>query len=463
MKSLRVHEIAEAIGGAVVQGNDQETISRVVTRASQFGPHTLLFGLTKNRRQLQRAIHPPSSGVVVTSQAKRYAGRLAGLTIIRVPNAHAAYWRFVRYYRGLFSLPVIGVTGTCGKTTTKEMIAHMLSGQRNVHYTEKSSNSLQRNLRYLLGIDESTDAAVFEMGVAAKNDLLHSCRYFQPQIGIITTIGVDHLQHCGTQENYIREKAKLLQGLQNQGTLILNADDANCQKIDLSEFRGRVITFGRSDGVDFQASAIRYTADGMDYTLVTGGCSYPVYVPGFGEHNVMNSLASLAAAQIVGMRLEDAIERLATFTHLEGHLEHAPGINGSLVLDDTWSSNPTSAEAAIKVLKQVSAGRKTVAVLGKMGLLGKYTKQQHEKIGKVVVEQGIDYLVTMDNVSRHIGFAALRSGMKPDNIYMCKHPRRAYNVLRRLLDQESVVLIKTSMLDSHSQFVKKITMRSKKV
>lgn len=457
MKSLLVKELAKAIGGAVAQGTGHQMIRRVVTRAPLLGPHTLLFDLPKSG-----AVRPAAAGVVVTSHVKRFAAS-GKLTIVYVPNVHAAYWRFVRYYRRQFSLPVIGVTGTCGKTTTKEMIAHILAGERKVHYTEKSSNSLQRNLSYLLGINDRTQAAVFELGVAAKNDLLHSCRYFQPQIGIITTIGVDHLEHCGTQENYIREKAKLLQGLQNKGTLILNGDNANCKKIDLRKYRGRVITFGLSEGTDFRAADIRYAGEGMTYTLHTGERSVPVFVPGLGEHNVMNSLAALAAAQVVGMSLDDAIERLSTFTHIEGHLQHARGINGSIVLDDTWSSNPTSAEAAIKVLKQVAEGRKTVAVLGKMGLLGKYAKQQHEQIGKVVVEQGIDYLLTMDDVARHIGISALRQGMKPRNVFFCNHPKQAYSILRRLLDRESVALIKTSMLDSHSQFVKRITMKSEKV
>lgn len=456
MKTLTVRELLIVVGGTLVQGTDQITIRRVATRPSQLGYNTLLFDLPNRGHRIIRAT--PSS-VVVTSHANRFRFINSRITLISVPNISKAYWRFVQSYRSLFSLPVIGVTGTCGKTTTKEMVAHILSGERKVHYTEKSSNSLQRNLGYLLGIDEKTEAAVFEMGVAAKNDLIHSCRYFQPQIGIITTIGVDHLQHCGTLGNYIREKAKIITGLQNKGTLIINGDDSNIKKIDLSGYMGKVIRFGTSDGMNYQAKNIRYATNGMEFTMHLGDNSYPVYVPGFGEHTVLNAMAAIAAAKTVGMDVQAAINRLRTFKHIEGHLQNSPGIKGSTVIDDTWSSNPTSAEAAIKVLKSVAEGKKTVAVLGKMGLLGKYTKQQHEQIGKIVVEQGIDVLITMDDVSKHIAFQALRMGMKPRNIYLCKHPERAYRILKRLLDDESVVLIKTSMLDSRSQLVKHITMR----
>lgn len=446
MKKLATRDIAFHIGGHIVKGPVHDPIQNVATQIYQLRNHTLLFDLNHkshlNRKMLTR--HPYST--IVTEHAGRFIHPNIKNTIIKVRNVQRAYWRFIHYYRSLFDLPVIGVTGTCGKTTVKEMIKHILSSRYNVLSTYKSKNSLERNLSYLVGIDDKTDAAVIEMGVAAPNDLIHSCTIFRPQIGIITMIGTDHLEHCGTMENYIKEKAKLLQGLRNRGVLILNADNEYIRKINLQRFKGKVIYFGQSDHADFQAKEIKFTGKGMEFTLYFRGQSYPAFVPGYGEHNVSNALAAIAASYIVGVGIQKAIERIATFQHLEGHLQFYHGIGGSTVIDDSWSSNPTSTEVALKALKRVSNGKKTIAVLGKMELLGKYSKFLHEKIGDKIVELGIDYLITLDRHARHIALRVLKRGMNPRNVFICRHPEEAYQILTtRLLDKDSAVLIKTSM------------------
>ncbi|MBM7590290.1 UDP-N-acetylmuramoyl-tripeptide--D-alanyl-D-alanine ligase [Brevibacillus fulvus] len=462
MKTLYVKEIVENIGGTLLTNREEQPIRHVVVYPHLLRRRSLYFDMARRSKINESKWKQLSDLVIVTDRPAYFLGKNPSWSIIEVEHSHRAYWKFIDYYRSLWEIPVIGVTGTCGKTTVKEMIAHILSKSYRVQSTYKSKNALDRNLQYLLGFDERTDAAVMEMGVARPNDLLKSCRYFKPQIGIITTIGTDHLEHCKTQENYILEKAKLLKGLDNKGTLIINGDDENIKKIDLSKFEGEIIRFGQSEDADYRAMDIRYTEGGMTFILIAYEEKYTAFVPGYGEHNVYNAMASLAAVQEVGMDLEEAIDRLKSFHHVESHLELHIGLNGCTVIDDTWSSNPTSAGAALKVLKEIADGKKTVAVFGRMELLGEQTEQQHALVGEKVARYGIDTLITIDETAAHIGKRAFELGMPLERIYRCKSPRKIFNILKQQLNQQTIVLIKTSMLDSRTKLIKRVLLKERK-
>ena len=181
-----------------------------------------------------------------------------------------AYWKFIHYYRNLFQIPVIGVTGTCGKTTTKEMITQILEQDYNVDSTWMSMNSMSVNLRYLMRFDEDTEMAVYEMPVAYPGYLKVACQYFQPQIRILLNIGVHHLADCETPEVYMKAKAEITEGLDHEkGILILNGDDENIKKVvDVTPFKN-VIYFGKGEKAQFRAEKIQYGNKGMKFMLET--------------------------------------------------------------------------------------------------------------------------------------------------------------------------------------------------
>ncbi|BAU27864.1 UDP-N-acetylmuramoyl-tripeptide--D-alanyl-D-alanine ligase [Aneurinibacillus soli] len=460
MKTLSVKEITMAVSGELVKGSSERIIENVVTHPNDLAYDTLLFDLDSQSHFHTNVFRDHPLTVVVTENAHLFMGK-NHVTVIQVKNVKEAFQRFIRFYRQLWDIPVVGVTGTCGKTTVKEMIAHILSKSMQVVYTDKSKNSLERNLRYLLRIDEKIDAAVLEMGVACPDDLIQSCNYFQPDIGIITTIGTDHLEHCGSQDNYVQEKAKLLKGMKNRGFLILNADNEYINKMNLRNFSGKIIYFGFNRKADFRAKDITYSEYGMKFTLLAYGQSYRVYVPGFGEHNVRNALAAIAASHIIGIRIAEAVKRIGSFRHVESHLEMMKGYNGSMILDDTWSANPTSAEAALDVIKQIANGRRTVVVFGEMALLGEYSHIKHREVGKQIQTNHIHDLITIDKASDTIASRAIELGMNPRNVYRCESMQEFTRAFLPLLHANTVVLLKTSMLDPRTQYIKQIATRGK--
>lgn len=460
MKELILNQILPIIEGRIIQGNNSQLIRNVAKYdVHKITDQSLVF-INKKRQ----TIYLPgnvSNITVITSNPNSLKNVKADTTIVHVSNVKKAYSRFVYYYRNLFTLPVIGVTGTCGKTTTKEMISWILSKKQNVVSTYLSHNGLARNLDYLLEIDETTDSAVFEMGVSGPNQLLYSAFYFRPQIGIITTIGTDHIEGFRSQDSYVEEKTRMVKAVGKNGTIILNHDDENCRNIDLHSFNGNVIYYGLDQAADYHAHSINFNLKrkGMDFKLACRDGEYNCFVPGFGTHNVYNALAAIIASTLAGISLTDSIRRLQSFKHVKSHLEFHKGINDSLLIDDTWNTNPTSIEAALEVLKQTANGKTTIAVIGEIEELGDYSLQEHQKVGSLIVKNNIDVLITAGKNTIPICRRAAELGMNPSSIHNVRNKESLLALLSKLASKDTSILIKTSMRKSFKDTINKLIVK----
>lgn len=456
MKNLSLDTIIKQIDGKISSGAANIIITDVMLGLKNVKPNSLVFDVYHQNyvKQMENIKDKPYA--IVTDEPANFLGKFENQTIIKVSNVKTASLSFIKFYRNLFDIPLIGVTGTCGKTTTKEMIKHILSQKYKVNATYKSYNAQYRHMSYLMDFDDSTQAAVIEMGVAYKGDLKIACRYFKPQTGVITNIGVDHLNAFGTLDAYIKGKAEFLEGLDNKGRLILNADDENIKKINLSGYKGKIIYFGESKQADYKISYIKQTQDGITFLIQNNNEVRRVHLPINGEFNAYNATAAIAAVGNMGFSLKGAIDALATFNNVERHFEVKQGLRGSTLIDDTWSINPTSTESALKHLKALSNGRITIAVLGKMSLLGRQSEYYHNKIGEKIAELGINKLVAIGAGTDGFCTGAMKKGMDKNNINLCKNSEEAYNVLSKLLDANTVALVKTSMLASFADLVVKL-------
>ncbi|WP_394173246.1 UDP-N-acetylmuramoyl-tripeptide--D-alanyl-D-alanine ligase [Guptibacillus hwajinpoensis] len=463
MKNLPLHQIIPLLEGRVISGSTTKTIKN----AAKYGEHLItdhsLVFILKRKSAL-----PLPSGVnnmtVVTSNPKALKNVRKDVTVIYVENVKKAYYRFVSYYRSLFQIPVIGVTGTCGKTTTKEMITWILKQRHSVVSTKLSHNGLARNLDYLLEIDDTTDRAVFEMGVSGPNQLLYSAHYFRPQIGIITAIGTDHIEGFRSQDAYIKEKAYMLEAVGKNGTIILNRDDETIRNFDLRSFNGKVIYYGKDSSAHFRAHSITFNLEkqGMDFKFVCRDGEYACFVPGFGTHNVSNALAAIIASSLTGVRIQDAIRRLKSFHHIKSHLQFHEGRKGSLLIDDTWNTNPTSIEAALEVLVETAQGRKTVAVIGEIEELGSYAEQEHRKVGSLVAKKKVDLLIAVGKNALPICSEAAKLGMNPSAIHMITTQSELLALLNQVASPNTSILLKTSMRRSFTNTLQALVAKSEK-
>lgn len=230
--------------------------------------------------------------------------------IIMVDDVMAAFFKFTSFYRHMFTIPVVAITGTCGKTTTKEMLKHILQTDFTVQATLGNRNSSYFHLPYLVGINEKTDIAVIETGVSEPGDMVEACKHFFPTIGIITMIDIDHTDEFPSFDDYITEKEKLIDGLNNKGTLIINIDDPHILSMDFAKFKGNIVSYGKSNRATIQIKESRFYESAMEFTVVYQMNEYKGIIPGIGEHNVYNAVAAIAAAVEIGIDIKDAIKRL---------------------------------------------------------------------------------------------------------------------------------------------------------
>lgn len=430
------------LAGDLVQGSDDMIVHYGAYRLKQVrNTHTLLF--LKKRIVDWKKLKQFFPLVLVTEQFSPIE-RLEGLTVIKVKDTEEAYWRFVKDYRNLFQIPVVAITGTSGKTTTKEMIRHILSTDKKIAYTNSSNNSRTAHLHYLLSIDEDTEAAVFETAVGSPGDIINAGRYFKPTIGIITNIGAHHLNYCKTIEGYIRAKGEMAAALHQKGVLIINADDPNSRKLDLTNYNGRIIKVGTHSSYDYTASDIVFCTDGMRFTVHYKQQTYPMFVPGVGEHQVYNALAALAAVHEMGIHLSDAANQLKTFKNLNKHLQIFEGINGSTILDDTWSMTTTSLEAALNVLKEIGQGKNKIAILGTITDLGSWGYIIHEQAGELIAQIGVDVLITIGEHARIMADHVVASGLNT-RVYTFNNSILVMDLLKKIVDEHTIVLIKGDM------------------
>lgn len=448
MKRIFLNDILKSLGVNLNLNNT--IIKRVSNDIRKISDNTLVFHLNKAEEINQELFMRCKDCYIITDQPllKDYPKKDC---YIFVQNINDSYRKFINYYRSLFDTKVIAVTGTCGKTTTKEMIAQVLKNEYKVIHTISSKNNLKYNHEYLLKFNDDVKYGVFETAITHPGHLLLECEIFEPEIGIITNIGIDHLNWCKSINNYIRTKAEMLVGLNNKGTLIINNDDENIKKIDFTNYKGKIITFGINKKSKFYARNIKHYTNKVTFTLEVKEKTFDVTLNILGLHNVYNALAALACLDTLGIDLNAAINSLSRFVPIRSHTEVKKGLNNSIIIDDTWSSNPTSLKAALDLLDNLGYNKKKIVVLGKISYLGKFKKEFYKQVAFNLIDKGIDILITIDEDSKRISNYTRELGMNLNKVFNISSKAELYKILNSLLDVNSVCLFKTSMIDKNSQ------------
>lgn len=442
MEPILVSKVKEIVKGTLVTGLEDRLILDAKRYVSSVKKPNMLTFIWENEKPDWHRIKKYSPCTIVTSQFFEEYKSIDNCAVILVNDVYEAYWTFVRYYRDSFNIPVIAVTGTSGKTTTKEMIKHILSRYLKITATVRNLNSSRRSLRNLLRIDHSTEAAVFETSVGKPGDVAYACKHLKPTIGIITNIGAYHLDTCRTVENYIKAKAEMVSGLDDNGILIINSDDENTRKINLKDFKGRIVYFGVKNKAHFQASNIKYSNNKMEFLMTFQNVKYPVFVQGYGEHQVYNALAAMAAVHELGIEMKEAAKILASYENLPHHLEMLNGINGSKIIDDTWNYNLSGLTAALKALvNNIAPGKKKVVMLGGLGKLGEHSTEIISGVGNLIADLGIDNLIIIGDTAEAVANAIKEKGGHT-KINIFKDSNRIYDLLKDLLDENTVTLVK---------------------
>src|SRR5512138_1650261 len=362
---------------------------------------------------------------------------------LRVENTIAALQQIARYWRRKLDLRVVGITGSVGKSTTKEMVAEVLSTR---YRTLKSPGNLNNEIGLpltMLRLGPGYERAVLEMGFYVPGEIAFLCDIALPQVGVVTNVGTVHAERAGSQEAIARGKAELVQSLPPapDGTAVLNFDDPYVRKME-EKTKARVFFYGLSPESNLWADQVEGLGlDGIRFRLHYQKETLHVHLPMIGRHSAETALRAAAVGLVEGMNWQEILNGLGQ-GHAQLRLVAVRSQSGALILDDTYNASPESMMASLNLLSEVEAQRR-IAVLGDMLELGPYERQGHEMVG-LRAAQVADLLVTLGPRAHVIAEAARRAGMKPSSIVEFEEAKEAVEWLRANLAADDAALIKGS-------------------
>jgi UDP-N-acetylmuramoyl-tripeptide--D-alanyl-D-alanine ligase len=370
-------------------------------------------------------------------------GKIGGLpNIIPVEDTLRALQEISFLHRKKFSLPMVGITGSNGKTTTKEMIAGILKQQGPVLKNEGNLNNHIGVPLTLMQLTKDHRAAVVEMGMSAPGEIDLLTRLVNPDVGVITNIGPAHLEFLGSLDGVAGAKAELLGNIKADGTAVLNADDPYFETLK-KKWTGRVLSFGIEQRADVHASHIRQDKEFTDFTLEAKGSKTNVRLRAVGRHNIYNALAAAAATLAVGTPLETIKYGLDDFAPVAMRSE-LKVVKGRTVLADYYNANPGSVKAALETLVTLRPGARSVAVLGDMLELGSSSAEEHRAIGRTAARLGVDVLIAVGPQAKQMLEGAREAGMPKERLFAARSHAGAAARLAKESKNGDAVLIKGS-------------------
>jgi UDP-N-acetylmuramoyl-tripeptide--D-alanyl-D-alanine ligase len=449
MIELSLADIAQIVGGRLqasvpettTVGGSVQTDSRLVvpgsiffalpgevTDGALFAPDAIEHGAALVIAQQELAIAVP---LIVVPDGVAALAALAAAVIARV--------------RAAGTLSVIAITGSNGKTTTKNLLRTILEREAHTVAPQGSFNNHVGAPISILGIDYQTRYLIVEMGASGVGEIARLVRIAKPDIGVVLKVGLAHVGEFGGIDAVQRAKSEMVTDLQPGALAILNADDDRVAAM-ANVTQASVRWFGLADSADVRADDIEATATGTAFTLVVGSVRRPVRLRILGEHHVTNALAALTVARELGIDLGRAIEAIESVPRAERwRMEVLLPESGAVVINDAYNASPDSMAAALKTLAQVRGENdRTIAVLGEMAELGDYSDEEHDRIGRLVVRLNVRKLIVVGHGARHIHNAAGLEGSWDGESVLVDTPDEAYDLLRDDLGTGDIVLVKSS-------------------
>jgi len=442
LENCKIRELIKATSGKIIQGDQDCLISGISIDSRTLIPGDLFFAIIgpsfNGHDFIIEAFNKGAVGAVV---CKNVGSLLQSeeidknKVIVEVKDTLSALQDWSKHYKDKFKTFNICVTGSNGKTTTKEIIAHIVSQEFPLLKTSGNYNNEIGIPLTLLQLNKSHKLLVVEMGMRSLGEIKTLTNFIPPDLAVITNIGEAHIGLLGSKDNIFKAKSELLQSLDKDGKAILNRDDPYFFKM-LEIVKGKkAYTFGIENKSDIMARNIRMVSDkGMRFTLeVQSGKSREIYFPLLGRHNIYNAIAASAVAFALGIEL-DLIERgLSSFKQLDLHMQLSNFYNDIKILNDSYNASPLSVKSALETLAEAARNNRKIAILGDMLELGEKTDFYHREIGKEVAKLSIDTLITVGQGGKIIAQSSKEEGMAEERVFSFEKNEKV-NLAKKLLN-----------------------------
>ncbi|MHB1455419.1 MAG: UDP-N-acetylmuramoyl-tripeptide--D-alanyl-D-alanine ligase [Armatimonadota bacterium] len=446
MEALSIDEVVAATGGTMVCGNLDCKVTGICTDTRSISTGDLFFALqgenSDGHRFIRAAIESGACGAV-NSDRNAIPANVDGAFIL-VPDTLIALGDLAAYYRSKFDVKVIGITGSVGKTMTREMTASILEQKLSVLKNEMNYNNEIGVPLALFKLESKHQAVVVEMAMRGIGEIRRLAQIAKPSIGVITNIGMSHIERLGSKDAIAQAKAELLAELPSDGIAVLNVDD-DFYSMLRNKFSGKVISFGLSNEADITALDAESDENGFySFRLTTPDGEIKVKLPVMGQHSMLNALAASASAYAMGVDMESMRDGLESFTQPSMRMEFTVTQGGYGVLNDCYNASPASVSAAIQTLNAICGYTRKIAVLGDMLELGDFAGKAHHDIGTALKNNGVDILVAVGELSEEIANGAIQSGFSVDAVYRCADSEDAALLLGDMISPGDAVLVKGS-------------------
>ena len=434
MKKLTLKEISEHIGG--IYNTDAE-ITEICIDSRLCKPgcvYIAIKGENFDGHDFTASAFANGASAAIVSHDVDADGPM-----LRVEDTHKALMALAHWYRTTFDIPVIGLTGSVGKTTTKEMTWFVVNEKFNALKTEGNLNNNIGLPRTLLRMEEDTQAAVLEMGMSSMGEISELSLIAEPTVAIISNIGVSHMENLGSRENILKAKLEILDGLRENCPILLNGDDPYLAGAVIENHP--VIYYGIDDKIcDFRAMNIEQNDETTEFDIAYDSKIQHTVIPTIGRHNVYNALAAFATGMQLGVTPEEAVRGLSKYTP-SGMRQRMKKVNGIKFVEDCYNASPDSQRAALKMLSEMNAQRR-IAVLGDMLELGAISEESHRNAGLLAAKAKVDIFMTYGERSIASAEKAKECGV-PD-VYAFTDKKQLADKLFETLKPGDAVLFKAS-------------------
>lgn len=446
MNSLTLSTIAEWSGGELLAGDPQAQVDSVCIDSRQIVPHQLFVAIRGERfdgHDFLAQVEEAGAAAVLIERSKLDAAK--GLTragIIVVEDSLLGIQRLAKAYRASLPIRIVGITGSNGKTSTKDLLTAILGTAGNVFSTRGNLNNHLGVPLTLLSLDSSHQFGVVEMGMNHFGEIAPLVDMAKPQAGIITNIGVAHIEHMESRAGIAQEKGVLLEHLDSSSFAVIPAEDDFAQ--DLASRTSAKVIFAGIDAGQVQARDLRATLNGTHFVLDFGeGDAVDVELPILGRHMVQNATLAAAVAQSFGISSDSIAEALKSIVLTHGRLQMKE-VEGVLFVDDSYNANPDSMKAALKTLAELDRPGRKIAVLGRMGELGVHAEDNHREIGQVADQLHLDALFSVGHEhAALISDTLKKQGSLVETAHFSSHEEAAA-YLKKWLKKGDTVLLKGS-------------------
>ena len=448
MISLSVKELLQVVRGKLVKTVPdflEKSFVGVSIDSRSLVKGNLFVGISGERNDghdfVSQAVSRGAAVILIEESKTRKLDQtlLSNVPTIAVTDTRAALQELAGYYRRKFDLPVLAITGSNGKTTTKEMIAQVLETKYEVLKSQRSFNTLIGVPLTIFELSPQTELMVLELGTSQFGEIARLAELSRPTLGLILNIVPAHLETFGTLENVAKAKFELLDELPEKSPVFLNLDDAILRARASSE-KHRIISFAWESAADYQAKEVAISDNGhIDFRVKEN----LVRLNLLGRHNIYNALAAYAVGEYFNVTPQAITQALEAYrpVHLRMEIQVVRGVK---IINDCYNANPASMVSALESLQLTSTSGSRIAVLADMLELGDQAAELHSKIGQKVFELGIDYLVTVGELAENIAISALENGMAKSKVKSFKDKVEAGTFLLSLIQPGDTILLKGS-------------------